>query len=280
MLPGMTADLRSVAPRWCHWGALACEIAGSMLVFLETRRILAQLSAIDASYAGGAPPAYTGWYYDAGGFGFGLLLAGIILTGVALALDSHARGTTGGAHVNRPVPPSPELTTELTKYREFLIEAERKSQEDFDKTVLSLSGGALGISFIFLKDVIGSAPVYDTAFLLGSWVSWGLSSTLVLASFYVSDLSLRKAIKQVDAGTIYESRAGGWLSILTTALNPAGAILFFVGICLITIFAGANLSTKDAANAERKAAVTAPETHSTPSRSAPEAHSRQPGSPH
>ena len=43
----------------------------------------------------------------------------------------------------------------LQKYRDFLIAAEQKSQEDYDKTVIALSGGALGISFAFATDIVG-----------------------------------------------------------------------------------------------------------------------------
>ncbi|WP_417913843.1 hypothetical protein [Candidatus Electronema sp. JM] len=34
---------------------------------------------------------------------------------------------------------------QLAEYRKWIVAAEQKSQEDFDKTVLSLSGGALGV---------------------------------------------------------------------------------------------------------------------------------------
>ncbi len=34
---------------------------------------------------------------------------------------------------------------QLAEYRKWIFAAEQKSQEDFDKTVLSLSGGAVGI---------------------------------------------------------------------------------------------------------------------------------------
>lgn len=37
--------------------------------------------------------------------------------------------------------------TELQAYRSHLVAADERAQENFDKTVLSLSGGALGVSF-------------------------------------------------------------------------------------------------------------------------------------
>jgi hypothetical protein len=128
------------------------------------------------------------------------------------------------------------------------VAAEQKSQESFDTTVLSLSGGALGISFVFLKDVIGTSPVHQPFFLLCAWICWALSSTSVLASYFLSHLGLRRAITQVDKGTIYEERAGGSFAFWTAFLNAAGAILFCCGVVAITLFANANLVTKGDSN--------------------------------
>lgn len=128
----------------------------------------------------------------------------------------------------------------LAEYRKILVAAEQKSQEDFDKTVLALSGGALGISFTFLKDVIGSSPITRPELLFGAWVAWAVSTFAVLASYYLSHLALRRAISQVDKGKIYKQRPGGVLSLCTAGLNAAGAILFLVGVLSLTVFARSN----------------------------------------
>ena len=43
------------------------------------------------------------------------------------------------------------------EYRNGLIAAEQKSQDDYDKTIISLSGGALAISVVFIKDIMGNS---------------------------------------------------------------------------------------------------------------------------
>ena len=144
---------------------------------------------------------------------------------------------------------TPKVTPDpLADYRTFLVAAEQKSQEDFDKTVLALSGGALGISFTFLKDVIGTNPISDPELLFGAWVSWALSTFSVLFSYYLSHLALRRAISQVDQGTIYKQRPGGALALCTAALNAAGAILFLAGVLSITLFARENFIQRGAEN--------------------------------
>lgn len=144
----------------------------------------------------------------------------------------------------------------MAEYRKWLVAAEQKSQEDFDKTVLSLSGGALGISFVFLKDVVGPQPIVLSGFLLAAWLTWAFSTFSVLTSFYLSHLALRRAIGQVDDGTIHKQTPGGAFACLTAILNATGAVLFLVGVCCITVFAGANLSTKGVTNDRKETAIT------------------------
>ena len=133
------------------------------------------------------------------------------------------------------------MDQQLDEYRSLLISAEQKAQEDFDKTVLSLSGGALGISFAFVKDIVGDHPLAQPGFLLLSWIVWGVSVTCVLASFYFSQQALRRAIRQVDMGKIYEQTPGGLYSRITAILNALGGLLFLVGVVCIVIFASYNL---------------------------------------
>jgi len=133
------------------------------------------------------------------------------------------------------------MNEQLQEYRSLLMAAEQKAQEDFDKTVLSLSGGALGVSFAFVKDIVGSHPLLHPNFLLVSWIAWGISVTCVLTSFFFSQQALRRAIGQVDTGKIYEQVPGGLYSRLIAILNALGGLLFFVGVVLIVTFVSYNL---------------------------------------
>lgn len=147
----------------------------------------------------------------------------------------------------------------MAEHRKHLVDSERKSQEDFDKTVLSLSGGALGISFVFLKDVIGPNPIQEPNLLFAAWLAWGASTFCVLASYYLSHLALRKAIRQIDDDADGKQEPGGHLSTITAVLNAAGAILFLIGVCAITLFAHSNLKTKGEVNGPTKSTAAAPQ---------------------
>ena len=58
----------------------------------------------------------------------------------------------------------------LKEYIQHLVLAGQKAQEDCDKTVLTLSGKPLGISFAFIKDYLGEKPIKDQSFLMSAWI--------------------------------------------------------------------------------------------------------------
>lgn len=128
----------------------------------------------------------------------------------------------------------------LHEYRKLLLAAEQKAQEDFDKTVLALSGGALSISFVFVKDIVGPQPWKLSWALQVAWIAWAISVACVLASYYFSQQSLRHGIKQVDAEEIYDQAPGGSYSKITNMLNTLGGILFLIGVFSIVFFAANN----------------------------------------
>jgi hypothetical protein len=119
---------------------------------------------------------------------------------------------------------------EIKDYRNFLVAADQRAQQDFDKTVLTLSCGAIGISFAFTKEIVDVAPVADLEWLTWSWRFWACSSLAILASHYFSHMSLLKTIKQVDQGNIYIQKPGGFWADLTGWTNLFGGLFFVVGV--------------------------------------------------
>ena len=132
---------------------------------------------------------------------------------------------------------------ELQEYRQGLVEAEQKSQVEFDKTVLTLSGGALGVSFAFIKQFVGPGPggADNLGLMLVAWMCWVFSVTAVLVSHFLSTSALRGAIDQVDAGTIRSQRPGGMYDRLLVPLNIASGVLFVAGLLLAGFFVHCNL---------------------------------------
>jgi hypothetical protein len=136
-----------------------------------------------------------------------------------------------------------ELKLQILTYRNFIIEADQKQQESFDKTVLTLSGGALGITFAFLKDIVGTNPIHPVLITL-AWIFWGVSVSCTLISFFTSHLTLNKIIDHIDQNIsadsiqkIYENSPEKSFKVLTNILNVTSAALFILGVILTAIFA-------------------------------------------
>lgn len=129
---------------------------------------------------------------------------------------------------------------ENSEYRKSLVVSEQESQNSYDKSIISLSGSALALSIVFIKDIIGEKEPINTLLLQLSWTFWALSILCIVFSFYFSKISFRKAIKQTDQDD-FSGGVGGWASIVTNYLNLFSGIFFIVGVFLIISFASYNL---------------------------------------
>ena len=133
-----------------------------------------------------------------------------------------------------------EFESEISKYRGTLLDIQQKMQASYDKAVITLSGGALGLSFTFLKDVANGDSLHNTRCLLASWILWGVSISCILFSFLSSATAMQKAIKQTDQKTIYIEAAGGLFNWITKILNISAGLMFFAGVVCIVCFVRRN----------------------------------------
>ena len=126
------------------------------------------------------------------------------------------------------------------EFRNQLSGDAQTSQDNYDKTVITLSGGALVLSVTFVKEVAKNHLI-NTALLTTAWVSWSCSLFFMLLSFFTSHHAINYAIKQLDKGkTEYEDLAS-CASTLTKVLNVLGGLAFIVGIVAFLYFAHTNM---------------------------------------
>jgi len=135
------------------------------------------------------------------------------------------------------------MNTQNENYRNQLIAAEQKSQDDYDKTIVSLSGGALGITLLFIENVVRDATPVSAWALITAWSLWALSLTAVVVSYFFSRLALRKTIEQCDKND-YSNGVGGWATTATHVANGLSGAFFVVGVVFIIIFCSNNLGDK------------------------------------
>jgi len=127
------------------------------------------------------------------------------------------------------------------EYRQHLVLARQKAQEDYDKSVLALSGGALGISMAFVEKVVGPGAIHRSGLLVASWMCWAASVACVLVSYFLSRHALLGAIEAVDSGQSELRRPGGRMSVATEVANVLSGLLFLIGVVTIAFFVVVNL---------------------------------------
>ena len=117
--------------------------------------------------------------------------------------------------------------------RNLLQTLETEAQKTYDKAVMSLSGGALGLSFAFVKDVGPLDEASAKLLLMLAWAAWGVSLALILSSHFTSVLSMRAE----SAGSGKE----GFFDTLTEVCNVGGGLSFIAGVVLLVLFVFLNL---------------------------------------
>ena len=134
------------------------------------------------------------------------------------------------------------LTPSEKEYRNQLLESEQKIGESYDKTLITLSGGALGLTITFIKDIVNTDKIYCITLLISSWIAWIVSLMSLLAALYFAQFAYRKTIKQLDEKTIYNETPGGCYTKIIHFCNAVGGIGFIFGVVAIAIFVYKNLS--------------------------------------
>jgi len=86
---------------------------------------------------------------------------------------------------------SGKLTDQDKEYLKCLMESEFQAIDQFDKTILALAGGAFGVSFAFLKDIVKPDVVVNKNYLVCAWIFWCTTLTVNLTAFYFSHLAMR-----------------------------------------------------------------------------------------
>lgn len=133
------------------------------------------------------------------------------------------------------------MTNQTTEYRKTLIELEQKIGEGYDKTLIALSGGALGVTITFIKDIVGGGKILCPGLALTAWSAWTVSLTSLLAAYYFGTTAYRYAIRKLDEGKLDSVNPGGLCATITNILNVVGGLSFVFGVVMFIWFSYKNL---------------------------------------
>jgi hypothetical protein len=165
-----------------------------------------------------------------------------------------------------------ELSQQDADYLRMLTDCEHGAIDQFDKTVLTLAGGAFAVSFAFLKDIVKPEQVTHKCLLICAWTFWSISLLCTLTSFYFSHIAMRHAQRKFRDGVRREKSLRGWFGTATIWLNPASGVAFMVGLISMSAFVTTNLNYANNSSCSTNAPTQAPTSSSaTPSTNAPSA---------
>jgi hypothetical protein len=136
----------------------------------------------------------------------------------------------------------------------------RDSTSDFDKNLLALSSGALGISLAFIKDIVPLEQAMWLTLLYWSWFLFALCILATVSSFRFSIIAhvahigyLKKFILDSDDG--YKDKQSWATKAVDVCTWTAGAG-FFAGVALTLVFCYGNVERIHTMKNEKRSVVT------------------------
>jgi hypothetical protein len=130
--------------------------------------------------------------------------------------------------------------------RSELLDRQRSNSESYDKAILTLASGALGLSLSFIKDILpASEPARRVCLLYVSWILLTAAIITTVASFLLSNEAINQALRQNTEYYLKRNESAfvrTKLSRAVDASNYASGILFVFGIVLTVIFVSVNFS--------------------------------------
>lgn len=119
-------------------------------------------------------------------------------------------------------------------------QALKYAYEQFDKNILMIASGALGISFSFIEKLVDLKTAACKGLLISSWIVFGVVIFLSLLVHFVSIRAIAWAIEhEADSEDFQKGQAkrNSWIR----AGNVSMMVLLFVGMVLLISFVNTNL---------------------------------------
>lgn len=126
--------------------------------------------------------------------------------------------------------------------RRLLVEGEVQVAARFDKSILTLSGGALLLSMTFVKDIVSGSPK-DTWALIVAWILLGTAIAVMLISLLTSQRAYQRQRDILDkqfGGSSGGDECNCW-GCTTKWLNRVSIAFFLVAIAFLGYFTIVNM---------------------------------------
>ena len=133
-----------------------------------------------------------------------------------------------------------EATDSPEDYRGQLVAELPELHRLYDKMIVTLAGGSLGLSITFFGNLLQAEGLNHLWLLLTSWSLFIVSLAMTLTRLVCGINARYKAIEQVDKDTIHDETAGGLWSIAADGMLWGSFIFLILGFCSIATFFAMN----------------------------------------
>ncbi len=129
---------------------------------------------------------------------------------------------------------------EKEKYRNELYEDYKYSVESFDKQALLISGGALGLSLSFIKDIVPLDEAECVGIFISALIFFVISIALGFVAHCNSMAEIEKQIRNIDEGKSVNDKP----DTITRYLNRVITFFVVLGIILMVTYSAVNIAYK------------------------------------
>lgn len=130
------------------------------------------------------------------------------------------------------------MAEEKNTYLEQLNKAYIESSSQFDKQILFIASGALGISLAFIKDIVKLDIATNKNLLLLSWIFFGAVILICILSHYTSLKAINFKIENLYQKKDKTSKI---FDFFTKLFNIFMIVFLASGLILLFVFIGINI---------------------------------------
>jgi hypothetical protein len=140
--------------------------------------------------------------------------------------------------------PEQERQTLYAEHRKQAWEDMQSSSDDFDKYILTLSSGALGLSLTFIKEIVPLGNAAWRYLLYSSWGCFGLCILLTIVSYQIGILAQKVQLQKLpkyysDGDETALEKGGYWITV--ERLGWICCALFTAGLICTVFFCISNM---------------------------------------
>lgn len=130
--------------------------------------------------------------------------------------------------------------------RDELFKRQLSNSENLDRAILMLSSAGLGLSFIFVKNIVQQGDADWTFLLTSSWILFGSAILFTLVSFFVSQQGIKKQLKMnteyyLEGKDEVINQKNRWADSIEW-LSYVSASIYLLAIISLVLFIAQNLS--------------------------------------